>query len=106
MSGSCAYCGRPATERDHLTGRAGPGDAPYFDAELWVPSCRACNCLNAKCWRTLGIDKEFSTTGRMLRLAFGSARLKDGPGWQPAPSFWDGHRRLVVAVADELEDYS
>src|SRR5262249_51488751 len=38
---SCAYCGEPATEPDHLTGR-GP-DGQYFDPSLVVPCCRACN---------------------------------------------------------------
>lgn len=103
MSDRCAYCGRPATERDHLTGRSGPHDAPYFDAGLWVPSCHHCNCLSVKCWRVFRIDREFSLVGRLHRLAFGCARLQGGPGWQPPAPFWEALRSLVVDVAKELE---
>ena len=100
----CAYCGQPASEMDHLTGRAGPGGAPYFDPGLWVPSCHACNCLSAKCWRVLRIDREFSLVGRVHRLVFGCARLQDGPGWQPPAQFWGALRCLGVDVVNELED--
>lgn len=107
MTGRCAYCGGRAVERDHLTGRAGPGSAPYFDPELWVPCCRHCNTANAHDWRTLRLlgDVEVTEETRSRRLAYSARRVAGGPcTWAPPASWWDGLARLAVDLAGPLPE--
>jgi hypothetical protein len=49
----CAYCGGPATEVDHLTGR--DPDGRYFDPSFVVPCCRACNLGGWRLWCAVGV---------------------------------------------------
>jgi len=75
---SCAYCGGPATEPDHLTGR-GP-DGRYFDPSLVVPSCRACNLRGWALWCATGVglnafEHRSPHEVRMERLGLSLTRL-------------------------------
>ena len=79
----CAYCGRPATERDHPSGKG--TDGRYLDPSLWLPCCRRCNMLGVDLWRAVGlveIDGRSPHAVRMGRLGLALARLP-----APAPVF-------------------
>jgi len=104
-AGPCAFCGSPASEHDHPTGRLGGARSPYLDPDLWTPCCRRCNLLNAQAWRTLRLAHGPATPAtRLRRLAFGASRLAVGPClWTPGAVFWDSLARLVTETADLLE---
>jgi len=105
VTGTCAFCGSPAYEVDHLTGRLGGARSPYLDPALRAPCCRRCNTLNSQAWRTLGIAYGTATPiTRLRRLSFGVARLSTGPClWAPDAAFWNALARLATASADLLE---
>jgi hypothetical protein len=104
MTGSCVYCGEPATEQDHITGRPA-GHRPYFDADLWVLTCVACNKLAFQTWRALGIDRVGDTAlARLRRLAVFAARMSDREPPDPLrPTFWDALARCFTEIADDIE---
>lgn len=100
---SCAYCGGCSTERDHLTGRTGPGSSPYFDPFVWVPSCHSCNTSHYQDWGILSITAP-SLEARPKRLAFGLGALASGPcTWAPGGLFWSGLQNIVIEITADVE---
>jgi hypothetical protein len=100
----CAYCDAPATEPDHLTGRPFAA-APYFDPDLWVPSCRSCNLVNERGWSVLALlDTGDLLPTRYRRLAFGTGRLYDVEFRGPVHrEFWGALRDLALDVVREQQ---
>jgi hypothetical protein len=102
----CPFCGRrPIHEHDHLTGRKGSKDAPYFDPDLTVPCCHHCNRQHAQLWRLLNLGKVGAVPAftRLQRLAAGLHRLGTGPGaWAPPASWWMALGRCLAKVSDDL----
>ena len=78
-SGVCVYCGREvgAVERDHLSGRDERGR--YFDADLWVGSCRGCNVERYQVWMQSGLDvvAVHPMATRLARVAVACDKLAD-----------------------------
>lgn len=73
---ACVYCGAPASEWDHLTGRDDAG--VLFDPELVVPACRRCNLAGLEMWRTFAVDRVGDADPecvRLIRLAVAFARV-------------------------------
>lgn len=104
MTGArCAYCSAPAKDPDHLTGRPS-GIEPYFDPDLWVPSCRECNLVNEHVWSANGllvVTTAFADV-RRKRLLIGLSRLDDVHWQGPVhPGFWGALRRFVFDLRDE-----
>ena len=101
----CAFCGAPATERDHLTG-CPAGARTYFDPDVWVPCDRVCNLVNEHAWSASGllVAPGPLLVVRMKRFAFGTARLYDASWTGPVhPGFWGGVHRLATDVMVALE---
>lgn len=103
--GRCAYCGAPAEQPDHLTGRP-RGGAEYLDAELWVPSCRACNLVNEHVWSASGllVVRRPLVEVRRERFLVGVSRLGDVRWPGPLHSgFWPALHRFVIGLTVELQ---
>jgi hypothetical protein len=74
----CVYCGGPAGEFDHLTGRDGAGR--YIHPTLVWPSCPSCNKCAWRVWRAAGFDvigDRHPVVVALRRLALSFARLGD-----------------------------
>jgi len=101
---TCAYCGAPATDRDHLSGRRASDNAQY-DPDLWVPSCHRCNVLGYQAWEANGLTiVEDPAETRVRRVALSSLRVADSGLWIPMPPrFCVGLARLLVETGDELK---
>ncbi len=104
MKAQCVYCGQPATEQDHLTGRPA-GNRPYFDVDLWVLACGACNKVAFQSWRALGFDRVGDTAvARLRRLGVFAARMSDRELPDALqPSCWAALARCFTEIADDIE---
>ena len=99
----CAYCGAPATDAAHLSGRPA-GKEPYFDPDLWVPSCHACNVLGYQAWEANGLTVVTDPLiTRAQRVALSSLRIADSGAVVPVPPlFWVGNARLLSDLVDAI----
>ncbi|HLN06461.1 MAG TPA: hypothetical protein VK217_09295 [Acidimicrobiales bacterium] len=101
---TCVYCGAPATDRDHLSGRQASDNA-QSDPDLWLPSCHRCNVLGYQAWEANGLTiVEDLAEARVRRVALSSLRVADSGLWILTPSrFWAALARLLVETGDELK---
>jgi hypothetical protein len=100
---TCVYCGAPATDRDHLSGRRASDNA-QSDPDLWVPSCHRCNVLGYQAWEANGLTiGEDPAETRVRRVALSLLRVADNGLWIPTPPrFCVAQARLLVETGDEL----
>jgi hypothetical protein len=100
---TCAYCGAPATDRDHLSGRQA-SDSAQSDPDLWLASCHRCNVLGYQVWEANGLTVvEDPPETRVRRVALSSLRVADNGLWiLTPPRFWVALARLLVETGDEL----
>jgi hypothetical protein len=98
--GPCAFCGRPARDRQHYT--AGVGAVVHIDEASWLPLCRRCHATEHVLWRDVGLDAiDHPLAARVRRTTWTVGRLADfGQPW-PAQSM-RGLHDVLVAVQDDV----
>jgi hypothetical protein len=98
--GACAFCGRPAQDRQHYT--AGVGAVVHIDEASWLPLCRRHHATEHQLWRDVGLDTiDLPLVARVRRVTWSVGRLADfGQAW-PAASM-RGLHDVLVAVQDEV----
>jgi hypothetical protein len=104
VSEPCIFCGEPATEGHHCTGRLW-GNGPYLDPELKAPSCGPCNKTDFAAWKARGLHRiSWPSVARLRRLAFFFNRLLDSEGPITLPrAFVAALVACLILIADDLE---
>ena len=99
--GPCAYCGRPAQDRQHFT--AGVAPVVHIDEGSWLPLCRRCHATEHQLWRDVGLDVIDSVlVARVQRTIWTVGRVADlGRPW-PAECVRGLHEVLVAVQEDVL----
>ena len=100
--GPCAFCGRPAQDRQHYT--AGAGEAMHIDERSWLSLCRRCHATEHQLWRTptVGLDVIGDPlVARVRRTTWTVGRLADfGRPWPPGSM--RGLHEVLVAVQEAV----
>ena len=104
MTARCLFCGQPADEWHHPTGRCWP-DGPYLDKDFTIPLCQSCHDSEHAAWRDSGIaDIRDPLAARLLRLAWLMDRLDDlGKSTAELADVRPGIRSVLVACGTESD---
>jgi hypothetical protein len=76
VTGPVCWCGKPAAERHHLTGRLGSEDSPYLDPDLWAWACWDDHALASDDQLRMAHQEADLTRAAATRLDKVTARLR------------------------------